>query len=101
MGKAEKDKLVKLEDRRVAVEHDCDLLIATGASRFEKHWKNRQIRWSQLLARLQHSLETPETHAQYMQMAKSEQDRIKDIGGFVGGRLRDGKRRTDMWKAAS
>ena len=93
MGKAEKDKLVKLEDRRVAVEHDCDLLIATGASRFARHWKNRQIRWSQLLARLQHSLETPETHAQYMQMAKSEQDRIKDIGGFVGGRLRDGKRK--------
>ena len=28
-----------------------------------------------------------------MKLSKDQQDRIKDIGGFVGGRLREGKRR--------
>ena len=93
MGNTKRDKVISLDDKQVPVEHDGDLLLATGKSRYEKHWTNRGIRWSQLLAKLEKSVETPETHAEYMKMPKGEQDRIKDIGGFVGGHLKEGKRR--------
>ena len=76
----------------VRVKYNADLAIATGRSRFETSWKNKSIRWSSLLRRLSQSVQTGETHAEYMQMPKSEQDRVKDIGGFVGGHLKNGKR---------
>ena len=88
-----KDKVVKLDDKRVPVEHDGDLLIATGRNRFEKVWRNRTLKWSQLLKKLSESQGTHETHAEYMKLPKAEQDRIKDIGGFVGGHLKEGKRK--------
>ena len=76
------------------IKHNPELIISTGKSRFEKKWKNKKIHWSELLAKLNKSVETPETHAEYMQMSKDDQDRIKDIGGFVGGHLKDGRRKS-------
>ena len=78
----------------IPVRHNGDLLIATGRSRYETAWKNKTMPWSALLSRLAKSMETPETHAEYMKMGKEQQDKIKDIGGFVGGHLRDGRRKT-------
>lgn len=77
----------------IQVQNDGELLIATGKSRFETSWKNKKRSWSVILRKLSKSLETPETHAEYMQMPKDEQDRIKDIGGFVGGHLKEGRRK--------
>ena len=73
--------------------NDGPVLIATGKSRFETTWKNRRTTWSALLSRLAHSQETGETHAEYMKLPKEQQDRIKDIGGFVGGHLKEGRRK--------
>ena len=78
----------------IPVRYNGDLLIATGRSRYEKEWKNKTMPWSALLSRLAKSMETPETHAEYMKMNKEQQDKIKDIGGFVGGHLKDGRRKT-------
>ena len=76
----------------VPVENDGKLIISLGKSRFETSWKNQQMLWSVLLARLKKSIETHETHAEYMKMTKDKQDAIKDIGGFVGGHLKEGHR---------
>lgn len=84
----------KLEDYSIKVRHNGELMISTGRSRYEKSWKNKSMLWSVLLSKLSKSQETPETHAEYMKMSKEQQDRIKDIGGFVGGHLKDGKRKT-------
>lgn len=78
----------------IPVRYNGDLLIATGRSRYEKEWKNKTMPWSALLSRLAKSMEIPETHAEYMKMNKEQQDKIKDIGGFVGGHLKDGRRKT-------
>lgn len=89
-------EVTRLEPKGAAafkVAHDADLAISYGRSRFEKSWKNRRTTWSDLLGRLSISQKTGETHAEYMKLSKDQQDRIKDIGGFVGGRLREGKRR--------
>ena len=84
-----------LDDYRLSgIENNGELLISTGRSRFETTWKNKKIVWSALLAKISKSLETPETHSEYMKMTKDQQDRIKDIGGFVGGHLREGHRKT-------
>lgn len=79
--------------------HDGELIISTGRSRFETHWKNEKILWSALLGKLSASRESQETHEEYKNLVKSEQDRIKDIGGFVGGHLKDGRRKTGCVKA--
>lgn len=69
------------------------LLIATGKSRFEKKWKNIEINWFDFVAKLERTTRTRETVVEYSKMKKPQQDEIKDIGGFVGGHLKDGMRR--------
>ena len=76
--------------------------ISVGKSRFDKHWKNREISWEDLLARFRDApTMTQETQAEYLQMPKTEQDNIKDIGGFVAGVLKGGKRGAETVKLRS
>ena len=87
-------EVVSLQDRAVPVQFDGDLLVSLGKSRFETAWKNRTMKWSVLLSRLSRSQKTGETHAEYMALPREQQDRLKDIGGFVGGHLTGGHRKT-------
>lgn len=82
----------KIEDYGKAIKYDGTVSIAIGKSRFEKQWKNRQIAWSALLKKLEVPVRTAESLAEYMKLPKTEQDRIKDVGGFVGGTLKGGRR---------
>ena len=67
--------------------------ISTGRSRFDKKWKNQEVTWEELLRRFRDNpTMTQETQAEYLRMPKDDQDRIKDIGGFVGGILKGGRR---------
>ena len=80
------------------IQHNPDLWISIGKSRFDTAWKNKQVKWSELLARLKAATMTQETQAEYFKMKKADQDAIKDVGGFVGGTLNDGHRKTDTVK---
>lgn len=71
------------------------LIIATGQSRTSKLWKNTEMSWEELVQRLQTTTRTPETQGEYINMNKSKQDAVKDIGGFVGGKLKNGRRKAD------
>lgn len=66
--------------------------IATGTSAQSKRWKNERVTWAKLVKRLKRAVVTPETYAQFLKADKEEQQRIKDVGGFVGGYLRGGRR---------
>lgn len=68
--------------------------IATGLSRNTSVWKNGSITWEGLLDRLQSTTRTSETQGEYRNLSKSKQDDIKDVGGFVGGNLKNGKRKS-------
>lgn len=68
------------------------LKIATGRSRKEKTWKNQEITWNQLIKKLRTTVTTRETMAEYKSMSKDKQSEVKDIGGFVGGEVKDGRR---------
>ena len=74
------------------VTHDMKLLIATGKSRMEKRWQNKELKWSELLDKLSEPTRTRETVAEYAVYSKTDRDNTKDIGGFVGGYLKDGRR---------
>ena len=67
--------------------------IATGNSRFDKHWKNTEMSWAELKARCGRTTVTSETMAEYRKMKRAQRDAIKDVGGFVAGNLKDGSRR--------
>lgn len=72
--------------------YDFEIKIAVGKSRFDASWKNKTLTWSELVERLKKVTVTGETHADYMAMAKPQQAKVKDIGGFVGGQLEGGHR---------
>ena len=59
--------------------------IAVGNSRMDKKWKNRDISWEDLCARVGSTIRTTETVEEYRKLKKGAQDNIKDVGGFVGG----------------
>ena len=71
------------------------LAIAIGKSRFDKDWKNTEMTWDELKEKLSHTVQTPETLAEFKGMSKTRQDAIKDVGGFVGGTLKNGRRKAE------
>ena len=74
------------------VTYDIDLKIATGKSRWETQWKNKVVKWSKIVERVSNVFRTHELYNDYLKMNKDDQANIKDVGGFVGGHLKDGKR---------
>lgn len=71
------------------------LFIATGKSRKETKWKNVEITYETLIEKLKTTTRTRETFEEYKHMPKSQRDEIKDIGGFVGGTLKNGRRKAE------
>lgn len=67
--------------------------IAVGNSRMDKKWKNKDISWEEFKNAVRTTKRTTETVSEFRKMSKPQQDEVKDIGGFVGGALREGKRR--------
>ena len=71
------------------------MIIAIGNSRKDKTFKIVDISWEQFLNKVSNTVRTVETIEEYEKMKKSIKDDIKDVGGFVGGKLKDGRRRKD------
>lgn len=67
--------------------------IAYGNSRMEKKWRNKEISWEDFCRVVSKTQVTTETVEEYRKMTKARQDSIKDVGGFVGGHLRNGRRK--------
>lgn len=77
------------------MQYDRQIEIAFGKSRKSSFWNNKKMLWSDFAKSLERAIRTQETVAEYKSMPKAKKDEIKDIGGFVGGSLKDGKRRAD------
>ena len=67
--------------------------ISVGQSRTATAWPNKVTSWEKLTSRLSRCKRTAETVAEYKAMSKPQRGKVKDIGGFVGGVIRDGGRR--------
>lgn len=72
---------------------DGSIDIATGFSAKSKIWKNKKIKWSELVKKLSEEHKTNETYKEFLSANKQEQLKIKDVGGFVGAYLLNGRRK--------
>lgn len=77
---------------QIQLTHDATINIAVGLSATSKVWKNKKVLWSDLVKKLSEATKTAETYKQFIEANKAEQSKIKDIGGFVGGFLTNGRR---------
>ena len=77
------------------LQYDGLITIATGSSRRSASWKTKEMLWSEFVDKLGRVTRTQETQQEYFRMPKEEPDNAKDVGGFVGGTLKGGRRKID------
>ena len=71
------------------------IAVSTGNSRMEKKWNLKEMELSEFRDRISQTIRTSETMDQYRKMSKAQQDDVKDVGGYVLGRLKGGRRKKD------
>lgn len=76
----------------IKIEYNGHLSIATAFSRHSNTWHNSDMLWGNFLEKIESTQRTRETVKQYRGLPKEQQDSIKDVGGFFGGYLSNGKR---------
>ena len=69
------------------------LTVYTARSRKDAVLQETSMDVGGLFARLSTSQELAVTHGEYMSLRKPLQDDLKDIGGYIPGQLKDGRRR--------
>ena len=86
---------------QIKLNYDFPIDIATAHSRMAKRWKNKATTWAKLVERCSETKRTTESVSEYAKMSRDEQSGIKDVGGFVGGYLSGGTRKTAnvMWRS--
>lgn len=79
--------------QEIRITYDGPFDIATGRSRKETHWRNRETTWGAFLNKVKETHRTAEKLSEYMASKKTRQDEVKDVGGFVGGYVNKGRRK--------
>ena len=74
------------------MKYDDIISIAEGMGARSKVWTNKRTSWSDFVAKISETYKTKETFKEFMKASKLDQSKIKDVGGYVGGYLRGGKR---------
>lgn len=69
--------------------------VSIGNSRMDKKWNLVDMSLDEFRDRIFTTHKTAETIEEYKKLSKAKRDDIKDIGGFVLGELKGGRRRKD------
>ena len=83
------------------MENSRKLIISEANNRLSKQWVTTEITWSEFVERLGKPKITAETLDEFLSYSKSKQDDIKDVGGFVGGKLKGNLRRSEAVESRS
>lgn len=80
---------------------DGELILSVGASRKSMTWTLKELSWAELIRKLSQPTITPESFEEYQALPKAQRDEIKDVGGFVGGVLKGGRRKLEYvgWRS--
>lgn len=78
-----------------------EINIAVCKSRKDLVFKNITVTWDKLIEKLKNPVRTYETVSEYEAMSKDKRADIKDVGGFVGGQLKEGRRKNGYVMARS
>ena len=73
--------------------NDRRISIALGGSYRSKHWQNTTMLLSEVYTRLGNPVRSATTGLEYDGLTKAQKTELKDVGGFVGGSLKDGRRK--------
>ena len=73
--------------------YDRQLKISVGNSRKDMNWKAQTLSVGELWERLKTPARGTETISQYLALKKSQQDELKDVGGFMAGTLNGTRRK--------
>lgn len=71
------------------------MFVSVGNSRMDKKFNGQEMSYEEFAERLSRTTYTAETMEQYRKMPKGQQDDVKDVGGFVLGKLKGGRRKKD------
>ena len=74
----------------INLKYNIPLDIAVAKSCNAVKWRNRTLDWLHVVNRVSETFRTEETITEYFAMSKDKQDVIKNVGGFVGGKLSGG-----------
>lgn len=77
------------------MQNNRKLQISTAGSRRASYWPKSEILWSEFTEKLKTPVRSTETVEQYLAFPKSQQDELKDVGGFVGGTFLGGRRKPE------
>lgn len=75
------------------MQYNRKLQISTAGTRKATHWPKSEIMWSEFAEKLKTPVRGTETLEQYLALPKSQQDDLKDVGGFVGGTFAGDRRK--------
>ena len=77
------------------MQNDKYLKISIAQNRKSLKWLTEEIKWSDFILKISKPIRTNETYEQFIRMKKSQQDELKDVGGFVAGELKDNRRKAE------
>ena len=75
--------------------NDKKITITIGETRKSINWKKQELMWSDFINKISNPVITTETFEQFLKLKKSEQDELKDVGGFIGGTLKNNRRKAE------
>ena len=75
------------------VNRNRELMISTASSKLSTIWNNTHTTIADLTAQAYDPITVDITHDEYQRLKKTDKDKIKDVGGFVGGHLKGSRRR--------
>lgn len=76
----------------MTIQNNKKISITTLRSRKDMYIQQSEMLLSELVVRLQTPVRSPESYDDYLKLPKTQQDDLKDVGGFVGGTF-SGRRR--------
>lgn len=79
----------------MVLQNDRQIQISAAGSRKATYWPTINMMWSEFIMKLSTPVRGVETLSDYLNLPKSKQDDLKDVGGFVGGTLKDNRRKAD------
>lgn len=77
----------------MSMQYDRQIVISAAGSRKATQWPAQTLFWSDMVERLRTAVRGTETLAEYLKLPKSQQDELKDVGGFVAGTLAGNRRK--------
>ena len=77
------------------MQNDKKLKISVAQNRKSLKWITEEIKWSDFIKKVSNPIRTLETYDQFIRMKKSQQDELKDVGGFVAGELKEYRRKAE------